>query len=29
VDVLVTDEGAPPEVLREVGLAGVRVIVAE
>ena len=29
VDVLVTDEGAPPEVLREMGLAGVDVIVAE
>jgi DeoR/GlpR family transcriptional regulator of sugar metabolism len=29
VDVLVTDGGAPPEVLREIGLAGVRVIVAD
>jgi DeoR family transcriptional regulator of aga operon len=29
VDVLVTDGGAPPAVLREIGLAGVRVIVAD
>jgi hypothetical protein len=29
VDVLVTDGGAPPEVLHEIGLSGARVIVAE
>jgi len=29
VDALVTDGGAPPAVLREIELAGVRVVVAD